>query len=148
MKALRVVPLFFVVALAGCEDVYGIGGRDFEGFYSYAGTVDDAIGDAVVGEVTITRQRGRYADVSIDWSYIDNGEEVIRIQTEIPAEADLFSDGDIYFVFEGELFTDGEVVDFRLEHDGRLRGRTITGWWRLTTGLPTDDEGSFTASRN
>lgn len=137
-----------LLPLAGCDwDFYGVDRRDFEGVYNLAGTVDGELGDAVVGSLTITRQRGGRADVTIDWSYLDRGDEIIRIETDTPAEADLDGDGDIDFEFVGELFIDGEWWPFRLTHDGRLRGNTMNGFWRLTTDLPTDDSGSFTARR-
>jgi hypothetical protein len=143
----------FALALAAlpftaCNwDVYGIDGRDFEGVYSLAGTVDGEYGDAIVGTLTITRQRGGRADVTIDWSYLDRGVEIIHIETDTPADADLDSDGDIDFEFVGDLYIDGEWWPFRLRHDGRLRGNTMNGFWQLTTDLPTTDAGSFTARR-
>lgn len=149
MRGLRMLAAVLPMVAAGCHvDVFDPDRRDFEGFYSYAGTVDDAAGDAVVGQITITRQRRDYALVAIDWSYLDQGVEVVRIVSEEPARAEIDHDGYIRFVFEGELFTDDDVVSFRLEHEGFLRGRTITGSWWLTTGLPTNDEGAFTARRD
>ena len=148
MKAAPVLAILLLPALAGCHvDFLDTDHRNFEGFYSYAGTVDDAAGDAVIGDFTITRQRGDRAQVAIDWIYLDNGEEIIHITTDSPAIADIDSDGRIYFEFEGNLITDDGTVHFRLEHDGRLRNRTMTGFWRLVTGLPTDDTGTFTAHR-
>ncbi|MGH7502527.1 MAG: hypothetical protein ACREL7_12310 [Longimicrobiales bacterium] len=143
----------FVLALAflpvtACHwDAFGIDGRDFEGVYSLAGTVDGELGDAIVGTITVTRQRGGRADVTVDWSYLDRGVEIIHITTDTPAEADLDSDGDIDFEFFGDLLIDGEYWGFQLTHEGRLRGGTMHGFWRLTTDLPTDDSGSFTADR-
>jgi len=149
MKASRAFQALLVLSVAGCHgDILGIGGRDFEGYYSYAGTVDNEAGDAVVGTFTITRQRGDRAEVAIDWSYLDRGQEIIRITTDQPAIADLERDGDIYFEFEGELWIDDGWVAFQLVHDGRLRAGTMTGWWELWTGLPTTDGGTFTARRN
>jgi hypothetical protein len=148
MKSARLAALVLLPFLAGCDgDVFGIG-RDFEGVYAYAGTVDQELGDAVIGEFVITRQRHDRALVSLDWSYLDQGVEIVRITTQNPADAELWSDGRIRFDFEGELITNGEVVNFRLEHDGQLHRGTMTGFWRLTTGLPTNDTGTFTASRN
>lgn len=144
-STLLLLPLPF---LAGCDDdIYGIGRHDFEGVYSYAGTVDNELGDVVVGEIVITRQRGSRALVTLEWSYLDQGVEIVTISTDRPADAELWSDGRIRFDFEGDLFMDDDVVSFRLEHDGRLENGTLTGFWRLTTGLPTDDTGTFTASR-
>lgn len=149
MRAARVLPVFLLPFLAACDDdPFGIGRNDFEGFYSYAGTVDEAAGDAVVGTITITRQRGGTALVSIAWTYVDNGEPIIEITTDSPAVANLGPDGLIDFEFEGDLFTNGEVVWFSLRHEGRLRGRTMTGFWDFDTGLPTTDRGSFTARRD
>lgn len=148
MKARYIALAAIVLVVAGCDDVIGIGNRDFEGFYSFAGTVDHEIGDAIVGTFSITRQRRHRAEVVIDWSYLDNGQEIIYISTDQPAIADLDSDGDIFFEFEGEIFLDGEWWPFRLTHDGNLRRGTMTGWWELSTGLPTTDSGTFTAQRN
>jgi len=148
MKAARVAAVAVLPFLGGCEaDFLGIGMRDFEGVYSYAGTVDDALGDVVIGGFVITRQRHDHAEVTIDWSYLDQGVEVVSIATELPATAELWADGRIRFDFEGDLVTNGRVVRFRLEHDGELRAGTMTGYWRLSTGLPTDDSGTFTARR-
>jgi hypothetical protein len=148
MQRFRLVLALAILPLAACDwDVYGVDDRDFEGVYNLAGTVDGELGDAIVGSFTITRQRGGRADVTIDWSYLDRGEEIIRIETDSPAEADLDRDGYIDFEFVGDLFIDGEWWAFRLTHDGRLRGNTLNGFWRLTTELPTDDAGSFTARR-
>lgn len=132
---------------AACDDVYGPGRRDYEGFYSYAGTVDDALGDNVIGSLSITRQRGSRADVSIDWSYLDNGFEVIRITTDLPAVADLRSDGRIDFEFTGDIRDGDRLIFFRLTHAGRLRGNTIEGSWHFRTEYPTTDVGRFIARR-
>ena len=150
MRAVCLLPVVLLPLLAACSDdgIFGIGDSDFEGFYSYAGTVDDAAGDAVVGTITVTRQRGSTALVSIEWTYLDNGEPIIEITTDSPAVADLGPDGLIEFEFEGDLFIDEDVVTFSLRHEGRLRGRTMTGFWDFATGLPTDDAGSFTARRD
>lgn len=148
MKVARALPALLALSVAGCHgDVLGIGERDFEGFYSLAGTVDLAAGDAVVGTFTITRQWGYRAEVAIDWSYLNRGEEIIRITTDEPAIAELHRNGDIYFAFEGDLWIDGGWVEFSLVHDGELHGNTVTGWWELWTGLPSEDAGTFTASR-
>jgi hypothetical protein len=149
MRAMRTAALLLVLPLAACNswDVFGPGDRDFEGYYSYAGTVDGVVGDAVLGSFTVTRQRGRSAEVAIDWEYLEQNETIIHITTDRAADARISSDGRITFDFEGDLFIGGDVVRFRLEHDGRLRGNTMTGYWRLTTDLPTDDAGSFTARR-
>jgi hypothetical protein len=133
-------------ATTSCSDAFGPD-RDFEGFYSYAGTVDDAFGDAVSGTITITRQRGNRADVTIDWSYFDRGVEIVRIVSETPAVADISDSGRIEFEFEGELRSNGDFVDFRLIHEGRLRRNTIEGEWELRTDIPTTDFGAFIARR-
>jgi hypothetical protein len=148
MKAARVAAVAVLPFLGACEaDFLGVGMRDFEGVYSYAGTVDEALGDVVVGDLVITRQRHDHAEVTIDWSYFDGGVEVVNIATAEPATAELWADGRIRFDFEGDLLTNGRVVPFRLEHDGELHGGRLTGYWRLTTDLPTDDSGTFTAQR-
>ena len=148
MRRLQLTFALLALPLAGCTrwDVFGVD-RDFEGYYSYAGTVDGIVGDAVIGSFTVTRQRAGRASVAIDWEYLERGTSVIQITTNQPADARLSSDGRITFDFEGDLYLGNDVVRFRLEHDGRLRGGTMTGFWRLTTDLPTDDGGSFTAQR-
>ncbi len=145
--ALLVVAATTITFSTACTDVYGLGGRDFEGFYTYAGTVDDAFGDAVAGTMTVTRQRVGRADVSIEWRYLDGGVETVRITTDRAAVADIFSDGWIEFEFRGDLFTDNRIADFHLTHEGYLRADRITGSWRLITDLPTTDHGSFIAER-
>jgi hypothetical protein len=129
----------------GCTDITFGGGDDFEGVYDYAGTVDGKPGDVVSGTVTITRQRGDPANVVIDWRYFDDGDQILRITTQSAAVADLDHDGRIRFDFEGDLFIDNRRTFFRLDHDGRLDRRTITGSWLLTTDLPTTDRGAFVA---
>ena len=148
MKRSIAMSALLALTLTACDDVIGIGGRDFEGFFSFAGTVDGEPHDTVLGTFTVTRQRGDRAEVTIEWSYIDDGEEIIYITTNQPAIADLDADGDIYFEFEGDLDFGDEIVSFRLTHDGRMRGGRITGYWDLQTGLPTTDAGTFTAQRN
>jgi hypothetical protein len=134
------------ILLSACIDLSGPG-RDFEGFYSYAGTVEEAFGDAVLGTLTVTRQRGNTALVTIDWSYIDDGVESVRITTDRAAEGTITSGGWIEFEFTGDLSTSSGVVPFELLHAGRLRGNTISGTWDLFTDLPTTDRGSFIAER-
>lgn len=142
------IVLIAALVLPACDrwDVVGPG-RGFEGDYTYAGTVDHEFGDAVIGSLFITRQRGGRAYVDIDWEYLDRGVSVIRIVSDEAAIADIDRDGFIAFDFEGDLFIDGARTFFRLTHDGRLRGRTLTGEWRLDTDLPTNDRGTFTAHR-
>ncbi|MGH7506822.1 MAG: hypothetical protein ACRELX_14290 [Longimicrobiales bacterium] len=142
------VLLCATLLLTSCDDwdVFGPGDR-FEGFYNYAGTVNDEFGDVVVGSIRITRARGDRAYVDIDWEYLDRGSSVIRIESDRSAIADIDGDGRIEFDFEGDLFIDGGITYFRLSHDGWLNGRTLTGDWRLETDLPTDDRGTFTARR-
>jgi hypothetical protein len=130
-----------------CDDGFGLDRRDYEGFYSYAGTVDDEFGDNVVGTIVITRQRRDRADVSVDWSYLDRGVEIIRITTDRSAEADLGSNGRIEFEFRGDLEDGLDLIGFRLTHQGRLRGNTIEGDWQLRTEYPSTDRGSFIARR-
>lgn len=145
----RAVLLAAIALLAGCSDydVYGPDRHDFEGYYTYAGTVEGRFGHTVTGEIVITRQYRGEADVSIDWTYWEHGEPIFRIVTDYPAVADLDRDGYITFDFEGELYLHGRPAWFRLTHDGRLSGRTIYGEWRLRTDLPSTDYGSFTATR-
>jgi hypothetical protein len=135
--------------LAGCSDydVIGPGGRNLEGSYSYAGAVDDHFGHTIAGDLVITRQFGDRADVSIDWIYYERGQPIFEIRTDRPAVADLDRYGRIYFEFEGEMFLHGDIVWFRLIHDGRLDHQSLHGEWRLQTDLPTTDRGSFTARR-
>lgn len=146
----RVAPFFVAVALlSGCKDygIYDPDRRFFEGYYTYAGTVEGRFGHTISGEIIIERQRGGVADVWIDWTYYELGEPLFRIVSDFPALADVDPDGDIDFEFEGELLLYGEIVWFRLIHDGRLSRRAIHGDWLLETDLPSTDYGSFTASR-
>ncbi len=148
----RATPIFIALLLplvAGCHDygIFGPGYRDFEGYYTYVGVVENQFGHTVAGEVVVSRQYGDRADVAIDWTYYDRGEPLFRIRTDRPAVADIDRDGDIRFDFEGNLSLYGQRVWFRLTHDGYLSGRTIRGDWRLRTDLPTTDYGSFEARR-
>jgi hypothetical protein len=146
MRRVLLIPVA-VLALSACDDD-GFGpGEDFQGSYSYEGNVDGRPGHYIEGDFRISRQRNNTAEVTIDWEYFDQLGSVVRIQSEVPAIADIDSFGNIRFDFEGDLFIDGQRVFFRLEHDGQLSGRTIFGDWRLTTALPTTDRGSFTARR-
>jgi hypothetical protein len=148
---MRSVTLLLVALLlsAGCSDydVFGPGGRDFEGFYDYTGDVDEHFADEVNGEIIVSRQYGDRAEVVIDWTYYESGAPLFRIRTDRAAIADLDRYGNISFDFEGELFLYGRTTWFRLSHDGRLDGRTIYGDWRLRTDLPSTDIGSFSARR-
>jgi hypothetical protein len=145
MRRALLVPAFALL-IAGCDnDVFGPG-RGYEGFYTYAGTVEHRIGHVVVGNLWVD-QRGRRVEVDIEWEYFDNAVSVVQITSETPAIAAVDEFGNIDFDFEGDLFIDNQVVGFRLEHRGRLEGTTIHGDWRFITGLPTTDEGSFTADR-
>jgi hypothetical protein len=148
MRAALLLSASVLLFTACDDDFFGPDDDRFEGYYQYAGTVDDAVGDYVNGSVWIDRQRRGTAEVSIDWEYFDRGVSVVRIRSDQPAIADIDEDGRIEFEFQGDLFLDGEVTYFRLVHRGRLRGRTVTGEWWLETDLPTDDAGSFTARRN
>ena len=134
---------------AGCSDydVFGPGGRHFEGFYDYRGDVDDHFTDRVDGDIVVSRQYGDRAEVVIDWTYYEGGDPLFRIQTDRAAIADLDRYGNISFDFEGDLFLYGRTTWFRLSHDGRLDGRTIFGEWSLRTDLPSTDFGSFSARR-
>ena len=143
------IPLLAVTSalVGGCSDITFGGYDEFEGHYNYAGTVDHEPGDVVAGTITITQQRGSRARVVIDWSYYDQGVEILRITTERAADAHLGSRGHISFEFTGEIFLDGRRSTFRLSHDGWLDHRAIDGDWTLVTGLPTTDFGAFVAHR-
>ncbi len=142
------VAALLLLPTAACEhwDLYGIG-YDFEGVYALAGNVDGELGDAVQGTISVTRQRGRHADVTIDWSYIERGRTILYIESDRSARATLSGDGSIRFEFEGDLDLGNRIVGFRLEHDGQLYGDRLDGYWRFTTSLPTTDAGDFTARR-
>jgi hypothetical protein len=147
MRRALLIPAFVLLASACSDDVFGPG-RGFEGSYSYDGTVNGRPGHFIEGDFRITRVRGNTAEVTIDWEYFDQGFSVVRIQSDVPAIADIDSFGNIRFDFEGDLFIEGRRVFFRLEHDGQLNNNsTIFGTWRLETELPTTDRGSFTARR-
>jgi len=134
---------------AACSDydVFGPGGRRFEGFYDYVGNVDGKFGDRVEGEIVISRQFGDRAEVAIDWTYFERGDPIFRIETDVPAIADLDRYGNIVFDFEGDLFLYGRDTAFFLSHEGELDGRSLYGDWYLETDLPSTDFGSFTARR-
>jgi hypothetical protein len=149
MRRALLLSVALPLLLASCRDydVYGPGGRRVEGYYTYAGTVSGKPGHTVVGELVISRQYGREAEVHLDWTYYDRDGPLFDIRTDVPAIAVIDGYGRIDFDFEGDLFLYGRRTWFRLSHDGRIDGRTIYGDWRLRTELSTTDRGAFTASR-
>jgi len=132
------------VALSGCD--FMSYDDNVEGWYSYGGTVDDAPGYTVNGELRIHGQyhHGAYAD--IEWYMLDGTLEVFQvIADDIPVDID---GGRVRFTTWGDLeLTDGGVREFELSHDARVGGHTMRGDWWFETGLPSRDEGPFTARR-
>ena len=135
------------VALAACENPYGY--DDYiEGFYDYAGTVYDAPGYSVNGQMYVNQSTSRReADAELEWYMYEGSRAIVQIESGyVPMT--MYSDGRVRWVVTGEMqLSDGDWVDFRLEHDGRVRGGTIRGTWELTTDLPSTDRSTFTASR-
>lgn len=133
------------VALTGC-DVMGYE-DDVEGWYSYSGSVDHSYGYRVDGEVRIFGQRYDEASADIEWYMLDGDEVIFEIMAEdVPVWID--SGGRVRFTASGDLqMSDGRWREFELDHEGRVTGRTMTGFWSLDTNLPSTDEGRFTAYR-
>lgn len=150
MRYALIVPML-ALGLAGCDMALGPGDGNFHGRYSYSGTVDGTSRYRVTGSLRIDQIYHDEALVDIDWRYMEGSYEVLRIRSDRPARAFVSRDGWISFEFVGELrLRDGRWVPFELYHDGRLRGRTITGDWYLWTDIGfrgTEDSGRFTARR-
>jgi hypothetical protein len=132
---------------AGC-DALGPA-EDLAGFYDYAGTVYDSPGRSVNGQLNITRPFGNEADVDVDWNFYEGGQRVVHVETSRTVPAQFESDGDIRWTVEGSLqLNDGSFTNFTLTHEGHRSGsRGLKGTWRLQTDLPSDDSGTFTATR-
>ena len=133
------------LTLAGC-DVTGYE-DDIEGRYTYDGSVDDSFGTYVEGEIRIYGQRYDEAWADIEWYMLDGDQVIFEVLAEeVPVW--LEHDGRVRFTTFGDLqLSDGRWREFELNHEGRLRGRTLSGWWELETDVPTIDEGRFTARR-
>lgn len=133
------------LTLAAC-DVTGYE-DDIEGRYSYDGTVDDAYGTYVEGELRIYQQRYDEAWADIEWYMYEGNDLIFEVVAEdVPVDID--PGGRVRFTTFGDLrLSDGRWREFELYHDGRVRGRTLSGWWALDTDLPSTDEGRFTARR-
>jgi len=138
------VPLL-ALAVGGC-DVTGLV-DDLEGWYSYGGTVEGSSRNSVAGELRIYSQRGRQAYADIEWYMLESGERIFEVYAE-EVPIDIYSDDRIRFTAWGDVqFSDGTWGEFELEHEGRLRGRTLRGSWWLDTDSPSYDEGDFIAER-
>jgi hypothetical protein len=137
-------PLLALV-LGGC-DLTGYD-DDVDGFYSYAGTVYDAPGYSVNGTLNIDQRNRRDAWADVEWFMLEGSRTILEVEDwDVPVTVD--SNGRVRFVVIGEMqLSDGGWVDFRLEHDGRVSGRTMRGNWELITDLPSTDRGTFSASR-
>jgi hypothetical protein len=149
MRKFLLVPLLMALALAGCDLALDPDGRhdNFEGYYSYSGRVDGTSRYNVIGGIRISDQFRDEAYVTLDWVYREGNSALLDISSRQPARARIDARGNIRFVFEGEFRSDGRWVPFELVHEGRVRGNTISGEWRLWTGLRTDETGTFTARR-
>lgn len=143
LALLAILPL----TLAGC-DVLGPQ-DDLSGYYDYAGTVYDSPGHSVNGQLDIRQGYTSNADVDVDWNFYEGSQRVVHVVTSRTVPAVVQGDGTIRFTVEGRLqLSDGSYTDFTLTHDGRRSGtRGLKGTWRLLTDLPSDDSGSFTATR-
>jgi len=143
--------LLFVAALpfvlSACTDLYGLGDDDFEGYYDYDADVNGAFDEYVTGYIRITSERRDRAYVTIDWRWREDGYTILRIRSESSAIARIRGDR-IEFEFEGDYWTGGRWVPFRLYHEGRLSGRTIRGDWWLDMQGYADEQGDFTARRD
>ena len=141
IAAIAVLALPF--AVGACGDSFGIGGDEWEGRYDYDGDVAGLPFYSVEGEIIIRDERRDEADVDIRWTVRDEDNRTqFFIDSTTPARA--YINGDyIQFEFEGR-FENG--VDFVLEHEGELRGRTIVGAWYLDTEAGSE-RGEFRAVR-
>ncbi|MEO5510619.1 MAG: hypothetical protein ABIV28_08955 [Longimicrobiales bacterium] len=144
---------FLAVALAtltvgGCD--LALDPRDdISGYYDYAGDVYDSPGFSVNGQLDISRPYSYGSEIDLDWNFYEGSRRVLHVETTraVPAEVDI--DGALRFTVEGSLqLSDGSWTDFRLTHTGRREDhRSLRGTWRLTTDLPSDDSGTFSARR-
>jgi hypothetical protein len=147
-RYLSFVPLAAVLAVSTGCDALGPN-EDLAGFYNYAGTVYNSPGRSVNGQLNITRPFGNEADVDVDWNFYEGSQRVVHVESSRDVPAQILNDGTIRFTVEGSLqLSDGTFTNFTLTHDGRRSGsRGLKGTWRLLTDLPSDDSGTFTASR-
>ncbi|HEU5209315.1 MAG TPA: hypothetical protein VFU06_07890 [Longimicrobiales bacterium] len=152
MKSIRsrlALPAVLLLGLltSACSDRLGLGYGDLEGRYSYDGSVDGAPFYYIDGEIRVRDQRGDEALVDIDWVMRDDrGTLIYRIRSDSPARA-YVRDDYIRFDFEGWLDDGGRQIDFVLEHEGEVRGRTMVGYWDLHTDYYGTDSGTFRAVR-
>jgi hypothetical protein len=150
MRNALIVPLL-AVGLTACDMALGPGTGQYQGRYSYSGSVDGTSRYHVTGTLRIEQFHYDELLVSIDWRYMEGSRQVLRIRSDQPARAYVSHDGWISFEFVGDIRTsDGRWVPFELFHEGRIRGRTITGDWVLWTDVGwrgTEDWGRFTARR-
>ena len=143
------LPFVFLTAFAASAcDIVGVD-DDLLGYYDYAGTVYDEPGRSVNGQLDITGTYGRAADVDVQWNFYEGSQRVVHVESARRVPATISSDGRIRFTVEGQLqLSNGSYTNFTLTHDGRRSGsRGLRGTWRLVTDLPSDDSGTFTATR-
>jgi len=139
--------LLLGILTTACTDGFGLGYGGMEGRYRLDGTVDGARFYYIDGEIRVRDQRGSEARVDIDWIMRDDrGSTVYRIRSDSPARAYISGDY-IYFDFEGWLDTRGGSINFVLEHEGEVRGRTMAGYWDLHTDYYGSESGTFRAVR-
>ena len=134
------------LGLAGCDLALGYD-DDIGGFYDYAGTVRDAPGYSVNGQLYIDHRSRRNGYLDMEWFMYEGSRRILEIEDRsVPVTID--SNGRVRFTITGDLrLSDGGWTYFRLVHDGRVSGRTLRGNWELITDLPSTDRGTFSASR-
>jgi hypothetical protein len=152
MKSIRstlALPAVLLLTLltAACSDRLGLGYGGLEGRYRIDGSVDGAPFYRIDGEIRIRDQRRDEARVDIDWIMRDDrGAVIYRIRSDSPARAYVRGDY-IRFDFEGWLDDGRRDINFVLEHEGEVRGRTMVGYWDLHTDYYGTDSGTFRAVR-
>jgi hypothetical protein len=143
----RLLPILLVLLFGACDSgSTGPAIPNFEGTYTYAGTVNGEPASSLAGTLSITNQSGLTATIVSNIAYRNSGVVLLTFSTVTPSQAILEADGSISFDFSGTTVVNGQNVAWTLQHDGTLSGQSIAGTWSLTSSLGTD-AGNFSAQR-
>jgi hypothetical protein len=141
--------LALLLVLAGCGDSpTGPQYPDFEGTYTYAGTINGQPNLSAAGTLSLQNQEGSTVTFSQTITIRVDGVPFFTFLTQVPGQATVDEDGRITWDQEGVATgADGFNYGYQIEHDGELSGNRITGTWTIQFSDGSVDAGSFTASR-